>query len=53
MTVEEIKECVEQFRQGALNSMEAGFDGVEVRILTTVDGMPNSNASECLRCVGR
>ncbi|CAN0168057.1 unnamed protein product, partial [Pylaiella littoralis] len=30
MTVEEIKACVEQFRQGALNSIEAGFDGVEV-----------------------
>jgi len=31
MTVEDIKTCVEQFRQGAINSMEAGFDGVEVR----------------------
>eukprot|EP00752_Nemacystus_decipiens_P005867 g5301.t1 len=30
MTVEEIKTCVEQFRQGALNSVEAGFDGVEI-----------------------
>ncbi|CAM9510127.1 unnamed protein product [Hapterophycus canaliculatus] len=30
MTVEEIKTCVEQFRQGALNSIEAGFDGVEI-----------------------
>ena len=32
MTVEEIKTCVEQFRQGAINCIEAGFDGVEVRI---------------------
>ncbi|CAN0373312.1 unnamed protein product, partial [Hapterophycus canaliculatus] len=32
MTVEEIKTCVEQFCQGALNSIEAGFDGVEVRV---------------------
>ena len=30
MTVEEIKTCVEQFRQGALNCIEAGFDGIEV-----------------------
>lgn len=32
MTVDEIKTCVEQFRQGALNCMEAGFDAIEVRI---------------------
>lgn len=31
MTIEEIKTCVQQFRQGAINAMEAGFDGVEVR----------------------
>lgn len=31
MTVDEIKICVEQFRQGALNCIKAGFDGVEVR----------------------
>lgn len=31
MTAGEIKNCVKQFRQGALNSIEAGFDGVEVR----------------------
>ncbi|CAM9224028.1 unnamed protein product [Ectocarpus sp. 8 AP-2014] len=30
MTIEDIKTCVEQFRQGALNAMEAGFDGVEI-----------------------
>ncbi|CAM9305508.1 unnamed protein product [Discosporangium mesarthrocarpum] len=30
MTVEEIKTCVEQFKQGAINAMEAGFDGVEI-----------------------
>lgn len=30
MTVEEIKTCVDQFRQGALNCIEAGFDGIEV-----------------------
>lgn len=30
MTVEEIKTCVEQFAQGARNSIEAGFDGVEI-----------------------
>ncbi|CAM9758530.1 unnamed protein product [Ascophyllum nodosum] len=30
MTVDEIKTTVEQFRQGALNCMEAGFDGVEI-----------------------
>lgn len=29
MTVEDIKNCVEKFRQGALNCIEAGFDGVE------------------------
>ncbi len=29
--MDDIKACVEQFRQGALNSIEAGFDGVEVR----------------------
>ena len=33
MTIEDIKTCVEQFRQGALNVMEAGFDGVEVGML--------------------
>lgn len=31
MTVEDIKTCVDQFRQGALNCIKAGFDGVEVR----------------------
>lgn len=31
MTAGEIKNCVKQFRQGALNSIKAGFDGVEVR----------------------
>lgn len=30
MTVEDIRILVEQFRQGAVNSIEAGFDGVEV-----------------------
>ena len=30
MTLEDIKASVEQFRQAALNSVEAGFDGVEV-----------------------
>lgn len=30
ITVEEIKGYVEQFRQGALNCMKAGFDGVEI-----------------------
>ncbi|CAB1119807.1 unnamed protein product [Ectocarpus sp. CCAP 1310/34] len=30
MTIEDIKTCVEQFRQGALNVMEAGFDGLEI-----------------------
>ena len=29
--MDEIKTTVEQFRQGALNCMEAGFDGVEVK----------------------
>lgn len=30
ITVEEIKMVVDQFRQGARNSLDAGFDGVEI-----------------------
>lgn len=30
LTVEEIQQVVEDFRQGAINAREAGFDGVEV-----------------------
>jgi len=30
MTHEDIKEVIEQFRQGALNAKEAGFDGIEL-----------------------
>jgi len=30
MTHEDIKEVIEQFRQGALNAKEAGFDGIKL-----------------------
>ena len=30
MTPEDIKKVVDQFRQGARNSLDAGFDGVEI-----------------------
>ena len=30
ITPEEIKKVVDQFRQGARNSLDAGFDGVEI-----------------------
>ena len=40
MTVEDIKTCVDQFRQGALNCIEAGFDGVEVRSVFANKVMP-------------
>jgi len=30
MTHEDIKEVIEQFRQGAINTKEAGFDGIEL-----------------------
>ena len=30
ITAEEIKKVVDQFRQGARNSIDAGFDGVEI-----------------------
>jgi hypothetical protein len=30
LSAEEIKEVVQQYRQGAANAMRAGFDGVEI-----------------------
>lgn len=30
MTKEDIKKVVEEFRQGAINAKEAGFDGVQL-----------------------
>lgn len=30
MTGDDIKEVIEQFRQGAINAKEAGFDGLEL-----------------------
>lgn len=44
MTVEEIKTCVEQFRQGALKCMEAGFDGVEVGDRVSCKARPGCHA---------
>jgi 2,4-dienoyl-CoA reductase-like NADH-dependent reductase (Old Yellow Enzyme family) len=35
LTVEEIAEYVELYRQGASNAIDAGFDGIEVRLYTT------------------
>ncbi|MCL4118921.1 UNVERIFIED_CONTAM: hypothetical protein GTU68_034672 [Idotea baltica] len=52
MTVDDIKEVVDQFRQAALNAMKAGFDGIELHaangylINQFIDSQANARTDE-------